>query len=180
MQHSSIIWPNPWYSDKDRVWIHSETCTWHDKNIQSNATQLNHLASFTKLFSVHLRTKWLWIWVSLQSLKLQILCLFRARSSLTFRQIYSVDSLWNAYVTWQEHTASWIFLEKLESQWPVPVNEMCLWLVSFELSGESQTYFWSNLTYAPQSSCLNLLRIKPSKVSKKSCLFLFTESRDPT
>ena len=29
--------------------------------------------------------------------------LFRARSSLTFRQLQSVDSLWNAYVTWQEH-----------------------------------------------------------------------------
>ena len=27
-----------------------------------------------------------------------------ARSSLTFRQLWSVDSLWNAYVTWQEHT----------------------------------------------------------------------------
>ena len=33
-----------------RVWIHSQTCTWHDNNIQSNAlyrklltTQLNHL-----------------------------------------------------------------------------------------------------------------------------------------
>ena len=110
MQHNSIIWPNPWYSDKDRVWIHSETCTWHDKNIQSNATQLNHLASFTKLFSVHLRTKWLWIWVSLQSLKLQILCLFRARSSLTFRQIYSVDSLWNAYVIcyWWNVAKHWL------------------------------------------------------------------------
>ena len=25
----------PWYSGNYRVWIHSETCTWHDKNIQS-------------------------------------------------------------------------------------------------------------------------------------------------
>ena len=25
-----------WNSDYYRVWIHSETCTWHDKNIQSN------------------------------------------------------------------------------------------------------------------------------------------------
>ena len=24
-----------WYSDNYRVWIHSETRTWHDKNIQS-------------------------------------------------------------------------------------------------------------------------------------------------
>ena len=32
-------------------------------------------------------------------LKLQISHLFWARSSLTFRQLYSVDSLWNAHVT---------------------------------------------------------------------------------
>ena len=32
--------------------------------------------------------------------------LFRTRSSLTFRQLYSVDSLWNAYVTLQEHTVN--------------------------------------------------------------------------
>ena len=27
----------------------------------------------------------------------------RARSFLTFRQLWSVDSLWNTYVTWSEH-----------------------------------------------------------------------------
>ena len=27
----------PWHSGKYRMWIHSETRTWHDKNIQSNA-----------------------------------------------------------------------------------------------------------------------------------------------
>ena len=26
----------PWHSGSYRVWIHSETCTWHDKNIQSD------------------------------------------------------------------------------------------------------------------------------------------------
>ena len=53
-----------------RVWIHSQTCTWHDNNIQSNAlyrklltTQLNHLnkkrkkklASLAKWLSARLR-----------------------------------------------------------------------------------------------------------------------------
>ena len=28
----------PWHSDRYRVWIHSETRTWHDKNMQSNAS----------------------------------------------------------------------------------------------------------------------------------------------
>ena len=32
------------------------------------------------------------------------MCLLRARSSLTFRLLQSVDSLWNVYVTWREHT----------------------------------------------------------------------------
>ena len=27
----------PWHSGNCRVWIHSQTRTWHDKNIQSNA-----------------------------------------------------------------------------------------------------------------------------------------------
>ena len=28
----------PWHSGNYREWIHSETRTWHDKNIQSNVT----------------------------------------------------------------------------------------------------------------------------------------------
>ena len=67
-------------------------------------TQLNHFASLAKWLSVHLWTEWLWVRVQLQSLKLQILRLLRARSSLTFRQMQSVDSLWNVYLAWQEHT----------------------------------------------------------------------------
>ena len=59
-----------------RGWIHSETRTWRDKNIQSNApyrqvltTQLNHLASWAKWLNVRFRTKWLWVRVSLLSFK---------------------------------------------------------------------------------------------------------------
>ena len=84
----------PWHSGNYRVWIHSETRTWHDKNIQSNApyryvltTQLNHLASLAKWLSVRLWTRWLWVRIQLQSLKLQISRLLRASSSLIFRQL---------------------------------------------------------------------------------------------
>ena len=38
--------------------------------------------------------------------KLQISSLLRPRSSLTLRQLQSVDSLWNTCMTWQEHTVS--------------------------------------------------------------------------
>ena len=65
-----------------------------DCNIQSSApyrqvltTQLNHLPSLAKWLSVCLRTEWLWVQVLLQSRKLQISRLFRARGSLTFRQL---------------------------------------------------------------------------------------------
>ena len=44
---------------------------------------LNHLA---KWLSVCLQSKWLWVRISLLSLKLQIRCLLWARSSLIFRQ----------------------------------------------------------------------------------------------
>ena len=47
---------------------------------------LNHLINLAKWLSVHLRTKRLWVRITLLSLKLQIWRLLRARSSLTFRQ----------------------------------------------------------------------------------------------
>ena len=46
--------------------------------------------------------------VQLQALNLQILRLLRARSSLTFRQLWSVDSLWNTYVIWQKHRVTYL------------------------------------------------------------------------
>ena len=74
--------------------------------------------------SVRLWTKWLWVRIPLQSLKLQILRLFWARSSLTFRQLWSVDSLWNAYVTWEEHTVTanivtWSKINGTSTAWKV-------------------------------------------------------------
>ena len=47
---------------------------------------LNYLGSLAKWLSVQLRTKWLWAWLPLLSVKLQIWHLVRARSFLTFRQ----------------------------------------------------------------------------------------------
>ena len=68
-------------------------CNWtRTQNHVVRKQTLNHLAKLVR--------------VQLQWLNLQILRLLRARSSLTFRQLQSVDSLWNAYVTWQEHTVT--------------------------------------------------------------------------
>ena len=95
-----------------RVWIDSETCTWHVRTYSQMHRTYKYSQHSSIIWpvwlndwvSVRLRTKWLWVRVQLQSLKLHISRLLRARSSLTFRQLQSVDSLWNAYVTWQEHT----------------------------------------------------------------------------
>ena len=88
------------------MWIHSEILTWHDKNIQSNApyrevltTQLNYLASLAKWLSVRFR----------------ISCGFESSCShLNFRFCACFEQgvlwhsynyrVWNAYVTWKEHT----------------------------------------------------------------------------
>ena len=52
--------------------ILTKTRTWNDKKIQSNAPyrqvltiQPNHLARFGKSLSLHLWTKWLWVWIHL-------------------------------------------------------------------------------------------------------------------
>ena len=55
-----------------------------DGNTQA---KVSILASLAKWLSVRLRTKWLWVQTLLPSLKLQKSHLFRARSSLTFRQL---------------------------------------------------------------------------------------------
>ena len=47
---------------------------------------LNHIAKFAKWLSVPLRTKWLWVRISLLSVKLRIWRLLQAGSSLTYRQ----------------------------------------------------------------------------------------------
>ena len=52
-------------------------------NLHSIVCQTDKMA---KWLSVRLQTKWLWVRIPLQSLKLQIWRLLRARSSLTFRQ----------------------------------------------------------------------------------------------
>ena len=49
----------PWDFGNYIVQIPSETCTWHDKNIQSNAPYR---------YLLSLRNKWLWVRILLQSL----------------------------------------------------------------------------------------------------------------
>ena len=70
------------------------------------------------------------------SLKLQISCLLWGKSSVTFRQLYGVDSLWNAYLTWQEHNSQMYRTDKY-SQHRLTIRPVWLnvWLFVYKLSG---------------------------------------------
>ena len=60
--------------------------------VNEHSTIYPNYASLAKWLSVRLRTKCVWVWIPLQTRNLQISRLFRARSSLTFRQLQSIDS----------------------------------------------------------------------------------------
>ena len=76
-----------------KLWIrlYTEKLIEKDENIskykwlQQDSNPQPQLVRLAKLLSVRLRSKWLWIWIPLQSLKLQISRLFWVRSFLTFR-----------------------------------------------------------------------------------------------
>ena len=74
----------------DRIYAHLELCKINMASFSDNIWGKRPVILFlAKWLSVRLQTKWLWIRIPL--LSLQILHLFRARSSLTFRQLQSVD-----------------------------------------------------------------------------------------
>ena len=67
-----------------RVFILSD-CNW--TRTQNHLVRKRTLNHFAKWLSLCLLTKWFWVRVQLNSLKLQISRLLRVRSSLTFRQL---------------------------------------------------------------------------------------------
>ena len=69
------------------------------------------MASLVKCLSVRLRTKWFWVRVYLESRNFHILRLLQARSSLTFRQVWSVNSL-NHFAS----LAKWLSV-RLRTKW---------------------------------------------------------------
>ena len=90
-----------WLSCVVSTYLHGafDWCSYVTYAFQSESTLYSYLnitkflaRSWREIWSLrdcnwNSRTKWLWVWVQLRSLKLQILRLLRARSSLTFRQL---------------------------------------------------------------------------------------------
>ena len=82
-----------------RVWIHSETRTWHDNNIHSNApcrqvltAQFNYLDSLAKGLSVPLRTKRLYV-------RIWLLCTTNVHINYVFILSNNLNSP-NLYINW--------------------------------------------------------------------------------
>ena len=73
--------------DSNKIWTHNHLVRkWsHWLNGWGGLNDWTQ-ASLAKWLSVCLRTMWLWVWISLLSLKLQIWHLLWVRSSLTFSQ----------------------------------------------------------------------------------------------
>ena len=86
--------------------------------------------------SVRLWTKWLWVLVQLQLLKLQISCLFRTRSSLTFRATIKCG-LTLKHVRDMMRTYSQMHRTDKYSQCSSIISPVWLngWVLFYELSG---------------------------------------------
>ena len=91
----SLFWSVLSSSIISSVKFFAHDCNWtRTQNHLARKRTLNYLVSLAKWLSVRLLTKWLWVRVQLQSVKFQISRLLRARRSLTFRKLLSVDLLW--------------------------------------------------------------------------------------
>ena len=94
------------------------------------------LTSMAKWLSIRLRNKWLWIRISLLSLKLQIWHLLRARSSLTFRQTIecglTVKPVRDMIITYSQMHRTNKYSQYSLIIWPVCVNS---WVFFYKLSG---------------------------------------------
>ena len=112
-------------SDRNRIRTHNDLVRKRTSGLMSK------MASLTKWLSVRLRTKWLWVRIPLLSLKFQIWCLLRAKSSLTFRQTieckFTLKLLRDMIITYSkvhrtdkysQHTSIIIFF----FNWPVWLN----------------------------------------------------------
>ena len=89
---------NPQHNKKTIIYDCNVTWTHNHLVCKNKLNHLAKLASLAKWLRVCLQTKWLRVQVPLQSLKLQILCLFWAKSSLTLDYrvwIHSEKGTWH-------------------------------------------------------------------------------------
>ena len=85
----------PWQSSNYRVWTHSETCTWHDTNIQINSDVLyippRFLAFHILLIFALKQLKISEIYTLFQLIKLLIFCIL----TVNMVKLLSIQNKWN-------------------------------------------------------------------------------------
>ena len=98
--------------------------------------------------SVHLRLKWLWVQILLLSLKLQIWCLLRARSSLTFRKTiecgFTLKFVYDMIITYSQMHRPDKYTQHSSIIWPVWLNG---WVFVYKLSGCGFESCWCHLNF---------------------------------
>ena len=157
-----VLWANAIKRNSDCKWTRTQNhlvrkrTLNHSLNnhIQSNVpyryvlrAQLNHLASLAKWLSVRLWTKWFWVQVQLQSLKLQISCLLWARSSLTFRQLeceFTLKRVCDMTRTYNQMHPIDKYSKHSPIIWPVRLNG---WMFIYKLSGSGIMFSCSHLNF---------------------------------
>ena len=92
--------------------------------------------------NVRLRTKWLWVRISSQSLKLQIWCLLRARSSLTFKHTiergFTLNLVRDMIITYSQMHQTDKYSQHSSIIWPVWLNG---WEFVYEIDCELESRF---------------------------------------
>ena len=94
----------PWYSGNYRVWIHFETRTQDDKNIQVKMHLADKYSEHCPIIRSVCWNGWVFV-CKLSGSGFECSCShLNFRFCTCFEEGASWHSLWNAYVTWQEHT----------------------------------------------------------------------------
>ena len=126
------------------------------------------MASLAKWLSVGLLTKWLWIRITLLSLKLQIRRLLWARSSSTFRQTiecrFTLKLVRDMIITYNQMHRTDKYSQHILIIWPVWLNG---WVFVYELSGCGFESRWCHYCITFMVSIIILLLERPHKDLKQ-------------
>ena len=121
------------------IWMHVIVMSPTSFRVNQNSIvflNFKELLSFGEMVSVRLRTKWLWVQITLLLLKLEILRHLRARSFLTFRQTiecgFTLKLVRDMIITYNQMHRRGKYSKHSSIIWPVWPNG---WVFVYEPSG---------------------------------------------
>ena len=128
-----------------------------------------------KWLSLCLRTKWLWVWITLRSLKLHIWCLLQARSSLTFRQTiecgFTMKLVREKIIRYSQMHHTDKHSQHSSIIWPVWLNA---WVFVYKLSGcWFESHCSSSVCFKKKKKIQNCFVIFEWKAWSSDCCYVF-------